>query len=195
MSELEFVFGKSKNKKTSQLSEPPKINGESASDILRLYDRYQALLKDNREIRESKELQERLSQEISLCLRQLQSYKDNPDQVEIRKLDDKLNHLSDRHRRLRESTEKIIIEHMSELFEKYPQLAQMIVSDDGISRDNLVSVLAHLIHVTDGRMTAKSAIRAGMAYSKTKYGLPEDFYDQSDSAIDKFMKGEGGVNM
>src|SRR3990167_9450820 len=103
MSGRDFNFAKPRpkvipGKENDQSGGPvPKITATTSTLILNQFDRYQKLLTSDTELRESKELQEKMSDEITVAMQELQSYKDNPNEAEILLLNDKLNHLSERH--------------------------------------------------------------------------------------------------
>jgi flagellin-specific chaperone FliS len=125
--------------------------------------------------------QDKISREITAAFNDLQK----STSIEMTKeLGNKLNYLTDLHKKLKVEYNEILQRELSVLYKNWPDIFEKI--QEGIDRETLDNVLTVFENVQNGKMSKNEALSNGMDFMSKKYNLPSDFFNKN--AVDTFNK-------
>ena len=138
MSKNEYVF-RAVHKKPTTCQSTPVDPRTTKQIILEQYDRLVEMKLHNDHFRTLTETRERISQEITQSFALLQQTTDKATQL---LLNEKLNHLSDLHKKLTLESDEIIQSELNVLLTGWPDIFEKV--KEGIDRETLVHVSDHV---------------------------------------------------
>ena len=180
MSKNEYVFHATHKKpavippiQTSQGILPVGDSRSIKQIILEQYDHLTEMKIHNERFRYLSEARDQISQQITQSFAMLQQTGDKATQLV---LNEKLNHLSDLHKKLTQESDVMIQSELNVLFTGWPDIFEKV--KEGIDRETLSHVLTMFEEYQSGKISDTEAVSHGMDYMTTKYHLPSDFFNK-----------------
>ncbi len=185
---MEYSFHNRKKKvKNPQLNTKPvekksQIPAHQTKQVIMdQYAKYESLKDTNPKVKYLSDTQESISKQIVDGFTSLQQCQD-PE--ESGKIQSKLNHLNDLHKKLKEEYTEILRQELDVLYENWPEIFDKVI--EGVDRETLSHVLSVYDAVQSGQLNSDEALNQGMDFMTMKYGLPTDFFNRG--ATDQFNK-------
>jgi hypothetical protein len=160
--------------------------------ILSAYDHFQALKSDTTQgIGYLAKTQDKISLEITSNITKLQK---STDPETTKNLSITLNNLNDLFNKLKVDYELALNadSEMATLKVNFPDIYDKITGTEPPARDTLEHVLTVFEQEKTGKLTQQHAVKQGIQHIKTKYQLPDDFFNQD--GVQSFIDNIGKTN-